>query len=123
MTLEYAGVDLSGYTTKYGFRERLRIEEGTNSGMSIAKKGIADVVAVKTDPQFVLKPLTPAEVAVVWALVRALPTSTYNTLRYTGADGVSNQLTAKLEGVETQKCLENGSRTLFNEIVLSFVEK
>lgn len=123
MILEYAGVDLSAFTTKYGVSEASRIIEGPTAGVSISGKDIPDVVAVKFDPTFVLRPLIPSQITTVWTLVRAMPTYTYRTLKYTSPEGITRTITAKLEAVEAVKCLENTSRTMYNGIVLTFREQ
>ena len=123
MILKYANVDLSGFTTKYGFTETIRYVEGPNSGVTISGKEKTDIVAVKFDPSFVLRPLTQAQITILWTLVRALPSSVYRELKYTNAEGITRTIQAKLGSAEAVKCLETSSRTLFNGIVLTFIEE
>ena len=123
MILEYASVDLSAFTTKYGVSEASRYIEGPNGGVSISGKDIPDIVAVKFDPSFVLRPLVSSQINTIWGLIRALPTNTYRTLKYTSPEGSTRTIQAKLEAVEAVKCLENSSRTLYDGVVLTFRER
>lgn len=123
MILTYAGVDLSGFTTKYGVSEVSRYIEGPNAGVSISGKDIPDIVAVKFDPTFILRPLLPSQISIIWGLVRALPANTYRELIYTSPEGSTRTISAKLAEVEAVKVLENRSRTLYDGVVLTFLER
>lgn len=124
MTLIYAGVDLSAFTTKYGFTETPREVEGPNSGTSISGLGISDIVAMKFDPTFVLRPLNTMQVQMIWNLLRAVPVNTYRTLRYTNPEGTLREISAKLTNVgAASKVLENRSRTLYDGVVITFMEQ
>ena len=124
MILEYGGVDLSAFVTKYGFSEEVREIEGPNSGVSISGKEIRDILAVKIDPTFVLRPMVAAQITIIYDLVRALPTQTYNTLTYTSPEGLSRTIEARLETAGVlEKALENSSRTVFDGLFLTFRER
>ena len=124
MILTYAGIDLSGFVTKYGFSESVREIEGKNGGLSISGLDIPDVVAVKFDPSFVLRPMIPSQLTVIWGLVRAMPSNTYRTLVYTNPEGSSRTIQAKLvAAAPAEKVLETSSRTLFDGVRITFKEK
>lgn len=118
MTLIFAGADLSGYPTKYGFVETPRRIAGPNEGVAINGKGIDDTVAVKMDPSYTLKPLTPEQVSVLWGL--AIMTG-YQSLTYSDSKGSIISTRARLlVNAGAALALINSDHIFYNGITITF---
>lgn len=122
MTLIFDGTVLSGLVAKYGFSEAPRRILGPNERVARSGSGIDDTRAVKFDPTFTLRPITRAQLVLVWGLAAR---KGYRTLKYKPdeqATQISVQARLIVQGA-AQKVMETSERVLYDGIVLYFEVK
>ena len=121
MTLVFDGVNLASLVTKYGISEMPRVVTGPNETTARSGAGIDDTRAVKFDPSYVLRPLTPAQVKIIWRLAAI---KGYRLLKYTDAAGEYHAVQARLRVQSgAQLVMDTSFRTLYDGIGILFEVK